>query len=163
MEFLLEPETWVAVGFVAVIGLLLYVRAPRMVAGLLDARAAAISAELAEARRLREEAETVLATLKTKAAGADREAQSIVDEAKAEAQRFAADARAALSQQIARRAQVAQDKIAQAETAAMSEIRQLAADAAAAAAERLIAARMDETKAASLIGDGIKSLGSKLN
>ncbi len=163
MEFLLEPETWVAVGFVAVIALLLYVRVPKMVAGMLDARAAGISAELAEARRLREEAQSVLAGLKAKAAGADREAQSIVDEAKAEAERFAAEARAALSQQIARRAQVAQDKIAQAETAAMAEIRQLAADAATAAAEKLIAARMDESKAAAMIEGSIKSLGSKLN
>jgi len=163
MEFLLEPETWVAVGFVAVIALLLYVRVPKMVAGMLDARAAGISAELNEARRLREEAEAVLAGLKAKAAGADREAQSIVDEAKAEAERFAADARATLSQQIARRAQVAQDKIAQAESAAMAEIRQLAADAATVAAERLIAARMDESRTAALIEGSIKALGSKLN
>jgi len=163
MEILKEPELWVAVGFVAVIGLLLYVRVPKMVAGMLDARAAGIAAELDEARRLRVEAEGVLAGLKAKAAGAERETQSIVDEAKAEAQRFAADARAALSQQIARRAQVAQDKIAQAETAAMAEIRQLAADAATAAAEKLIAARLDETKTAAMIEGSIKSLGSKLN
>lgn len=163
MEFLKEPEFWVAVGFVAVIGLLLYVRVPKMVAGMLDARAAGIAAELDEARRLREEAQSVLTGLKAKAAGAEREAQSIVDEAKAEAARFAVDARAALTQQIARRAQVAQDKIAQAEAAAMAEIRQLAADAAAAAAEKLIAARMDESKAAAMIEGSIKSLGSKLN
>ncbi|MEI9989615.1 MAG: ATP F0F1 synthase subunit B [Rhizomicrobium sp.] len=163
MEFLLEPETWVAVGFVAVIGLLLYVGVPKMVAGLLDSRAAVIKAELDEARRLREEAAATLAGLKAKAAGADREAQSIVDEAKAEAQRFAVEARATLSQQIARRAQVAQDKIAQAEAAAMSEIRQLAADAATAAAEKLIAARLDEARAAAMIETSIKSLGSKLN
>ncbi|MEJ0025432.1 MAG: ATP F0F1 synthase subunit B [Rhizomicrobium sp.] len=163
MEILKEPEFWVAVGFVAVIGLLLYVRVPRMVAGMLDARAAGISAELDEARRLREEAEATLAGLKAKAAGAEREAQSIVDEAKAEAQRFAVEARAALSQQIARRAQVAQDKIAQAEAAAMAEIRQLAADAATAAAEKLIAARMNESKAAAMIETSIKALGSKLN
>jgi F-type H+-transporting ATPase subunit b len=163
MELLQEPEFWVAVGFVIVVGILLYVGVPKMVATMLDARAAAIKGELDEARRLREEAETLLASYKQKAAGAEREAASIVTEARAEAERFAADARTQLAQQIERRAQVAQEKIAQAEAAAMSEIRHLAADAAAAAAEKLIAARMTEDKAATLIADSIKSLSSRLN
>ena len=84
-------------------------------------------------------------------------------EARAEAARFADDIRAALSAQIERRAQAAQDKIAQAEAAAMNEIRALAADAAVAAAEKLIAARMDEKRAGDLIADSIKNLGAKLN
>ncbi|MBV9905778.1 MAG: F0F1 ATP synthase subunit B, partial [Alphaproteobacteria bacterium] len=74
-----------------------------------------------------------------------------------------AESRAALKLQIERRAQVAQDKIAQAEAAAMAEIRHLAADAATAAAERLIAARLDEKRAATLISDSIKNVGNKLN
>ncbi len=163
MHLLAEPEFWVAVGFVAVIGLLLYVGAPRMVATMLDARAAGIKAELDEAKRLREEAAALLADYKRKAAAAEGEAQAIVTEAKAEAERFAAESRTALTVQIGRRAQLAQDKIAQAEAAAMAEIRHLAADAAAAAAERLIAARLDEKRAAALIGDSIKSLSAKLN
>ncbi len=163
MEILHEPEFWVAVGFVLVIGLLLYVGAPKMVAALLDARAAGIKGELDEARRLREEALALLAGYQQKAASAEREAEAIVTEARAEAERFKADANAALAQQIARRAQVAQDKIAQAEATAMAEIRHLAADAAAAAAERLIAARLDETRAASLIAGSIKDLPGKLN
>ena len=163
MELLHEPEFWVGVGFVIVIGILLYVGVPKMVATMLDARAAAIKAELDEARRLREEAEAVLAGYKRKAAGAEREAASIVTEARAEAERFAAEARLQLAQQIGRRAQLAQDKIAQAEATAMAEIRHLAADAAAAAAEKLIAARMNEGKAAALIADSIKALPGKLN
>jgi F-type H+-transporting ATPase subunit b len=163
MELLHEPEFWVAVGFVMVVGILLYVGVPKMVATILDARAAAIKGELDEARRLREEAQALLAGYKQKAAGAEREAASIVTEAKAEAERFAADARGALALQIERRAQVAQDKIAQAEAAALAEIRHLAADAAAAAAGKLIAARMDESKAAALISDSIKALPGKLN
>jgi F-type H+-transporting ATPase subunit b len=163
MELLHEPEFWVAVGFVLVIALLLYVGVPKMVGALLDARAAGIKGELDEARRLREEAQALLAGYQQKAAGAEREAEAIVTEARAEAERFKADANAALSHQIARRAQVARDKIAQAEAAAMAEIRHLAADAAAAAAERLIAARLDETRAASLIAGSIKDLPGKLN
>lgn len=163
MEFLLEPETWVALGFVLVLALLLYVGVPKMVGKLLDDRAGVIKGELDEARRLREEAQGVLANLKQKAAGAEREAEAIVTAARAEAERFKADANTALAQQIARRAQVAQDKIAQAEAAALSEIRSLAADAAAAAAEKIIAARMDEKRAAALIDGSIKGLSAKLN
>ena len=91
------------------------------------------------------------------------EAQGIVSEARAEAQRFAAESRASLKLQIERRAQAAQDKIAQAEAAAMAEMRALAANTAASTAEKLIAARMDEKRAAALIESSIKDLGAKLN
>ena len=77
--------------------------------------------------------------------------------------RFAAASRDDLKIQIQRRAQAAQDRIAQAETAAMNEIRALAADAAASAAQKLILARMDEKRAGNLIADSIKDLSTKLN
>jgi len=163
MAMLHEPEFWVAVGFVLVILLLVWKGAPAMVAKMLDSRAAVIAAELAEAKRLREEAERLLADYRTKAKGAEREAEAILVEARAEAARFAETSRADLTTQIARRAQAAQDKIAQAEAAAMQEIRALAADAAVAAAQKLIQARMDEQRAGNLIAQSIKDLGGKLN
>ena len=163
MDMLREPEFWVAVGFVLVIAILVWKGVPKMVGKMLDQRAASISAELNEARRLREEAAGLLADYKAKAASAEREAESIITEARAEAARFAEVSRADLKAQIARRAQAAQDKIAQAEAAAMTEIRVLAADAAVAAAQKLIAARMDEQRAGNLVTDAIKTLGAKLN
>jgi F-type H+-transporting ATPase subunit b len=163
MALLKEPEFWVAVGFVLVIVILVWQGVPKMVAKMLDSRAAAISAELNEARRLCEEAAALLADYKAKAAGAEREAEAILVEARAEATRFAENSRADLKAQIERRAQAAQDKIGQAEAAAMSEIRALAADAAVAAAQKLILARMDEQRAGHLIADGLKDLGAKLN
>jgi F-type H+-transporting ATPase subunit b len=158
-----NPEFWVGVGFVLVILLLVWKGAPKMIGTILDQRAAVIAAELNEARRLREEAIALLAEYQQKSASAETEAQSIVTEARAEAERFAAESRANLTAQIARRAQAAQDKIAQAEAAAMNEIRALAANAAIGAAEKLIAARMDEQRAAALIEGSIKDLGGKLN
>ena len=163
MEILLEPELWVGVGFVMVVGLLLYVGVPKLVGGMLDARAAAIKSELDEARRLREEAHALLESYKQKAAGAEKEAEAIVVEARAEAERFAAESRAALQSLIERRAKGAQDKIAQAEAAALAEIRSMAADAATAAAEKLIVARMDAKRTGALIAESIKDLSSKLN
>jgi F-type H+-transporting ATPase subunit b len=163
MELLLEPELWVGVGFVLVVGLLLYVGVPKLVGGMLDARAAAIKTELDEARRLRDEALALLESYRQKAAGAEKEAEAIVVEARAEAERFAAESRSTLKSLIERRAQSAQDKIAQAEAAALAEIRSLAADAATAAAEKLIIARMDAKRTGALIADSIKDLSTKLN
>ena len=163
MELLHEPEFWVAVGFVLVIVMLAAKGVPAMVGKMLDQRATAISAELEEARRLSAEAAALLTDYQKRAAGAEAEAAAILKDAQAEAARFAEESRAALKAQIARRAQAAQDKIAQAEAAALNEIRGLAADAAVAGAEKLIAARMDAAKASGLIKASIAGLSEKLN
>ena len=162
-EILHEGETWVALGFVLVIALLLWKGVPGMVGKMLDQRAQVIAAELEEAKRLRAEAAALLADYQKRAAGAEAEAQSIISAATAEAAQFQKESRAALEAQIARRAAAAQDKIAQAEAAALNEIRGLAADTAVNAAQKLIAARLDEARGKSLITDSIKNLGDKLN
>jgi F-type H+-transporting ATPase subunit b len=163
MELLSNAEFWVGIGFLVVIGVILYAGAPKMIGKILDDRALAIKAELDEAARLRAEAEALLADYKRKSANAESEAAAIVDEARADAERIAAEMRIALAAQIERRGKQAEDKIASAEAAAMAEIRALAADAAAAAAEKLIAARLDEKRAGALIETSLKDLGAKLN
>lgn len=156
------PEVWVAIGFVAMIAIFIYAGAPRMVTRSLDARAAAIRAELDEARRLREEAAMLLQSYRAKAGEAEKEAKTIVADAKVEAERFAVEARAHLKSQLGRRTQMAHEKIAQAEAKAMAEIRAVAADTAAAAAERLIAARLDERRASTIVAQSIGQLPEKL-
>ncbi|MBA2590609.1 MAG: F0F1 ATP synthase subunit B [Alphaproteobacteria bacterium] len=163
MEMLHEPEFWVAVGFLLVIALLVWKGVPGMVARMLDQRAAVISAELDEAKRLRAEAAALLADYQKRAAGAEAEARAIVDAATAEAAQFQKDSRIALEAQIQRRTLAAQDKIAQAEAAALNEIRSLAADHAVNAAQKLIAARLDDSRASSLIAESIKGVGEKLS
>ena len=163
MELLHEGEFWVAVGFVLVIVLLVWKGAPGMIARMLDARAAAIDAELEEARRLNAEAAALLNEYRQRATGAEAEAEAILANARAEAARFAEESRKALAAQIDRRTLAARDKITQAEAAALNEIRALAADAAIAAAQKLIVARLDEARAGKLIEGAIKDLGDKLN
>jgi len=162
-HLLADVHTWEYVGLFLMVALLIWFGAPKMIGGMLDQRAAAIAAELDEAKRLSAEAAALLTEYKKKAATAETEAAAIVSEAKAEAERFATESRAALSAQIERRAKAAQEKIAQAEAAAVAEIRALAADAAVDGAQKLIAARMDAAKAATLIKTGIADLGDKLN
>jgi F-type H+-transporting ATPase subunit b len=163
MSIFANSEFWVALGFVAIIAIFIWQGVPRMIATMLDARAAAIKAELDEAKRLREEAMLLLETYRAKAAAADKEAATILAEAKAEADRFAAESRKVLSNQLERRTQMANEKIAQAEAQAMAEIRATAADAAAAAAEKLIASRMDTARASALVAESVKKLADKLN
>ena len=163
MELLHDPEFWVGIGFVLVMVLLAWKGVPGMVGKMLDQRAAVIAAELEEARRLRAEAAALLADYQRRAAGAEAEARSIVEAAQVEAAQFQKEARAALEAQIARRAASAQDKIAQAEAAALNEIRGLAADAAVNATQKLIVAKLDEKRASGMITDSIKGLGDKLN
>ncbi|MDE2265401.1 MAG: F0F1 ATP synthase subunit B [Alphaproteobacteria bacterium] len=163
MTLFQNPEFWVAVGLAIVVVIFLRLRVPAMLAKMLDARAAAIANELEEAKRLREEAAAILAGYVQKAAQAESEAAAIIADAKTEAERFGKDMRTQLRAQIDRRAQMAKDKIEQAEAAALAEIRGLAADTATAAAEKLIAARVDEKRATALIGDSIKELPDKLN
>lgn len=151
-----EAEVWVAAGFILLLAFFLYLRVPRMVAKMLDDRAGAIAKELDEAKRLREEAAAVLAGYVQKAAQAEVEAARIVADAKDEAERFAKETRAQLRQQIERRAQIAREKIGQAEAAALDEIRALAADKAAAAAEKLIADHLDAGRSDALVEQSIK-------
>jgi F-type H+-transporting ATPase subunit b len=163
MEFLKETDFWEGLGLVIVIGLILWQRVPAMIGKMLDARAFAIQNELTQAKQLREEAEAVLIRYTERASHAQAEAQTILNQAKEEAERFAKDSEAQLKALIARRERQAQDRIARAEAAAMAEIRSMAADAAVGAASKIIAARLDDQKAGALIDNSIKDLGSKLN
>ncbi len=91
------------------------------------------------------------------------EASAILEEARGEAERYAAEARAALDVQIERRAKVAEERIAQAEAQAVAEMRALAADAAIEAAESLIAERMTDARSSELIKSALKEIPNKLN
>ncbi len=163
LEYLKEPDFWEWLGLLAVIGIVLYRRVPAFIANILDERANAISRELESVKRLRQEAETLLVSYREKMRSAESEAATILSDTKAEAERFAAEARAQMNEQIARRSQQAQERIAQAEANAMADIRAAAADAAVAAASQLIAARLDDIKASSLIAESLGELSGKLN
>jgi len=162
MGLLRDPEFWVAVGTAIFLAILIWKRVPQMTANSLDSRAASIAREIEEAQRLRSEAEALLAQYRQKQAAAETEAQSILSEARAEAQRFGQEARAAAAAQIARRAKQAEDKIAQAEAHALADIRAAAADAAIAAAERLISERMDQAAAEGLVRRSLEEIPGRL-
>lgn len=158
-----EAEFWVALGFFVFVGVLGYLGVHRMLAKSLDDRAARIKAELDEARQLKEEAAALLADYRRKRQEAESEAQDIIEGAKAEAERLAAEAKSKVEDFVARRTQMAETKIAQAEAQAAAEVRGAAAEAAVAAAEKILAQETKGKLAAELIAKGIEDLRKKLN
>ena len=162
-ELMQEAETWVALAFVAFLGLLGYLGVHRMLGKSLDDRASRIKAELDEARRLRDEAAQLLAEYQRKRQAAEGEAQDIIAGAKAEAERMAIEAKAKIEDFVARRTKMAETKIAQAEAQALADVRSAAADAAIAAAEKILTGTAKGKVADDLLTQGIADVGNKFN
>src|SRR5437764_1946886 len=133
-----EPEFWVAVAFVILMGVFAYFGVHRTMLTALDHRSQRIKAELDDARRLKEEAAKLLEQYQARHASAEREAQDIIVSAKAEAERIAAEAKTKMEDFVARRTKTAESKIALAEAQALADVRAAAADAAAAAASTIL-------------------------
>jgi F-type H+-transporting ATPase subunit b len=160
---MINAEFWVAVAFVLFIALLIYLGVHRMVLDALDQRGARIRAELDEALRLKEEAQTLLAAYQRKHSEAEREAEAIIGSAKIEAERIAAEAKTKMEDFLARRSKMAETKIAQAEAQALAEVRAAAAEAAVSAAERILTESTKGKLAEDLIAQGIRDVKAKLN
>jgi F-type H+-transporting ATPase subunit b len=163
MQFIYEPEFWVAVSFFIFIGVLVYFGVHMKVVSALDARALLIRKELEEARRLREEAENVLADYRRKLGDVVTEVDNITALATTEAKTLAAETRQSLKEYFDRRIKLAEEKIARAEMEAVREFRSVAVDAAIAAAQNLIVAKLTPDRAKKLVSESIKALKSKLN
>jgi F-type H+-transporting ATPase subunit b len=160
---MLEAEFWVAVAFLIFLGVLGYMGVHRKIIEALDQRSARIKAELDDARRLRDEAESLLAEYQRKQGEAEREAAAIIAGARAEAERAAAEARTKMEDFVARRTKMAETKISQAEAQALLDVRAAAADAAVAAAEKVLAETAKGPVAEKLVAQGIADVKAKLN
>jgi F-type H+-transporting ATPase subunit b len=157
------PEFWVAVAFVILIAVFIYVGVPGQVTKALDARRDRIKAELDEARRLKDEAAALVAEYRSRREAAEREAQEIVANAKAEAERLAAESKVKMEDFVSRRTKMAETKIAQAEAQALADVRAAAADAAVTAASRVLAQSVTGNAADDLVARGIAEIRQKLN
>jgi F-type H+-transporting ATPase subunit b len=161
MHLFSDPEFWVAVAaaiFVAGV----WRPARRALVGSLDGRATRIRGELEEARKLRDEAEQLLAGYQRKEREAAAEAQAIIGQAREQAERIAAQSARDLEQALARRQLLAEERIAQAEAKAVGEIRAVAVDVAIAAARAVIAAETDAERGGGLIDAAIAALPQQL-
>jgi F-type H+-transporting ATPase subunit b len=158
-----EAEFWVAISFVIFLAVMAYFGVHKLMVKGIDDRRDRIKAELDEARRLKEEAQALLAQDERKKQEAEREAEEIVKSAMAEAERIAGEAKAKMEDFVARRTKMAENKIAQAEAQAVADVRSSAAEAAVAAAQSLLSRLVKGKVADDLIAKGIEDVRGKLN
>ncbi|WP_120504039.1 F0F1 ATP synthase subunit B [Sulfitobacter mediterraneus] len=153
----------VLLAFILFIAVLFYFKVPGLLGGMLDKRADTIKSELEEARALREEAQTLLASYERKQKEVQDQADRIVTAAKEEAKAAAAQAQVDLAKSLERRMAAAEDQITSAEAAAVKEVRDQAVTIAVAAARDVIAKQMTATDGNKLIDDAIAQVGDKLH
>lgn len=159
----MDATLWATIALFMFLGLIAYLGVPRMVGKSLDARADRIRADLEEARRLREEAQQLLAEYQRKRKEAEREAADIVAAARHEAEILETDARQKTEDYVTRRTALAEQKIAQAERDAVNEVRSRAVDIAVAAAGKLLAEKVDAKTDATLFKSSLDDVKAKLN
>jgi F-type H+-transporting ATPase subunit b len=155
----LDATVIVSIAMAVFIAILVWKKVPGLIMGGLDRQIAAIRQRLDEAKALRAEAEALRDEYARKIAGAEQDAANIVAHAREESKSLIADAEKNAAELTARRAKMAEDKIAAAERQAVSDIRAKAAQAAAAAAAKLIAERHDAGADKALVDRTIEGLG----
>lgn len=153
----------VTLAFLLFVTFLGYMGVHKMLGSQLDNRAEGIKSELDEARALREEAQTILATYERKQKEVAEQAERIVAHAKEEAASAAVAAKEDLKTSIARRLAAAEDQIVSAQSAAVKEVRDSAVQVAVGAARDVIAKQMTATDGNKLIDDAIKTVEAKLH
>ena len=162
MSELQNPEFWVALAFVVIV-IAAFRPVMKKVGAGLDERAAKIRVQIEEARKLREDAQALLAQYQKKQREAMAEAEAIISQAKADAARLRTEAEAELTNSIERRKQQALDRIAQSEAQALKDVRNTAVDVALAAAEKLLRDGLSAAQRQAMADQAIQELPKRLN
>jgi len=157
-----DAAFWATIALFVFLGVVIYLKLPGQITKMLDSRINKIQEDLDEAKRLREEAQALLADYERKRKEAESEAQDIVTAAQEEAARLAEEAKASVEDLIARRTRAVEEKIAQAEQQALGEVRARSADVAVEAARVLLTKQMKDN-ADELVDQAIKDVAAKLN
>ena len=163
MDATMWAQIWSQVALVLFLALVVYLGAPKMIGKSLDDRAAKIKAELDAAKTLREEAQSLLAEYQQKRKDAELEAAEILAAAQREASALAADAKTKTEDYVARRTALSEQKIKAAESEAVNAVRAAAVDLAVAAAEKLIASKVDVGADAALFKNSVNEVKTRLN
>ncbi|MGB8181781.1 MAG: F0F1 ATP synthase subunit B, partial [Stellaceae bacterium] len=157
-----EAEFWVLIAFVISMTIVVW-KARGAMLGMLDRRAEKIKAELDEARRLAEEAQKALAQHQLRQRDALKEAEAIIAQARAEAERAAQEGRKDLAAALERRKRLAAEKLALEEQKALNEVRAAAVDVAIAAVRRVLSEDLDTKRRAALVDQAIAALPETLH
>lgn len=159
----IDATFWAMIALFIFLGVVVYLKVPGLLGKNLDERAAGIRSELEEARKLREEAQTILAEYQRKRKEAESEAEEIIASAHHEAEVLSAQARAKTKEFVDRRTAMAENKIAQAEAQALSDVRSAAVDIAIAAAQSIVGDKVTGASADKIIKSSIAEVKSQMN
>ncbi len=159
----LDATFWAAVALFLFILVIMYFKVPGLMTAGLDKRADDIRNNLEEARRLREEAQQLLAEYQRKRKEAEQEAEGIVSAAKREAEALAKEAERKTEDYVTRRTALAEQKIAQAESQALAEVKASAIDVAIEAAEGIVGKKMTGAASGDLFKKSLSELKSRMN
>lgn len=155
-------ELWLLIALFVLIAII-YKPLTRTIFGALDGHTAKVRAELDEAKRLREEAQSLLAEHQRRLAAGEDQAQAIVEHARAEVDRQTKRHQVELEASLQRRTEQAMDRIAREEARALQEVRTQAATLTIRTTERLLADQLDGQRARALLDDAIAEVGRKLS
>jgi F-type H+-transporting ATPase subunit b len=162
VELLTDAHFWVGVALVIFIGVLVMAGVPKLAVAAIDSRGQKIQGQLDEANRLREEAQGLLAQIKAQREQSEKLAGEIMANAKEEAKRLQVEAQAKLAEQIERRGQLAERRIAMAEAQATADVKAAAGDLATQVAERVLTQRLTALTTDPLVDSAIGQLAGKL-
>ncbi len=155
---LADPALWVAVAFFGFVGVLIWKKVPALITNSLDGRADQIRSELDEAKKLRVDAQLVLADYQRKQREAETEAEEIIKQAQKEAEILAVETEQKLAEQLERRTKQAEEKIARAEQQAISDVQRTAAQISITAAEHILRNNVSGKKSDGLIEETLKAI-----
>ncbi len=158
-----DATFWALIGLILFLAVIAYFGVPKMITKSLDDRADKIRNELEEARKLREEAQALLAEYQKKRKEAEKEAAEIVDGAKREAEAITAEAKQKTDEYVARRTAMAEQKIAQAESDAIDEVRNSAVEMALAAAAQILETKVTGKTATDLFKKSLDEVKARMN
>ncbi|WP_176086352.1 F0F1 ATP synthase subunit B [Martelella sp. HB161492] len=161
MEF--DATFFAFVGLVIFVVAIVYLKVPAMMTKSLDGRAESIRTELAEAKRLREEAQHLLADYQRKRREAEQEAKGIISAAEREAASIKEEARQKTEDYIARRTALSEQKIRQAESEALEAVRGAAVDLAVEAARSVLEKKSTDAVQAKLFAKSVEEVKARLN
>jgi F-type H+-transporting ATPase subunit b len=162
MELLLDAHFWVGVAFVIFLGVLIVAGVHKFAWKALGDAGEKVRAQLAEADELRAEAQRLLDNIKVEREAAEKHAAEMMANAEEQAKRLQVEANAKLAEQIERRGQLAERRIATAEAQATADVKAAAADLAAQMAERILSQRLAGAKTDPLIDTAIGQMAGKL-
>lgn len=159
----LDASFWALVALILFFALVAYLKVPGMVTKALDDRADKIKGDLEEARKLREEAQQLLAEYQRKRKDAESEASEIVAAAKREADALRDEAERKTADYVTRRTAQAEQKIAQAESQALAEVKSSAVDLALEAARDIISSKVGGKTSTDMFKQSLKEVKARMN